>query len=91
MATTNAQILDWAERYVALRNEVTRLETEMKVLKENLLMNIPEGEKMVLDGRIVTHSISNRTTLNTKLFQEEHPNIHKQYLVTNKVTSLLVK
>lgn len=90
MATTHTQLVTWADEYVQLRNEMTRLEARMKHLKEQMMMNVPKGEKFILDGRTITHSVYTKTSLNTALLKEKEPAVYGNYLVVKEEERLTV-
>ena len=91
MSTTHTQIATWADEYVTAKNEIATLESRLKILKENLQMNVPAGTEFSGDGRRVVHTVFQQTTLNTALVKSHFPDVYTECAETKDVTRLTVR
>lgn len=79
------EFLEKLKRYASLCDQIKSLESEKDLLKGQMADRIKDNEKVVFDGeKIISFGVQKgKTTLDTKKFKEEEPEMYNKYLTSS--------
>lgn len=93
MTYTKDEIKKMVRRYVTLRNKLSDIETEMKLIKKALiecLKDVPD-KKMDVGKRTISVSDCSKRTVSFEALHKEHPEIAEKFMKVSTYKQLNVK
>lgn len=70
-------------RYDEINKTIKELETEKKSIENTIKENMKDCEEVYIDNRKITYKVQTRTSIDTKLLKQDHPQLVENYIKTS--------
>jgi len=89
----DSEIMTAYEKLIEIKASIKELQKQEEELKEAIQLRMLDNEAVIdnFNNTIITWKQSTRTTFDSKLFQQEQPELYQQFLKESKTRTFLVK